>query len=208
MHKPDKPEFPEPGEMLAPGPACAQTLHLLARRRSTLARNMSEPGPSRDQLETLLAIAARTPDHGKLFPWRFIVFEGEARADFGALLEARLRETEPDGPPERYEFERERFMRAPVVVAVISSPADTQRIPEWEQILSAGAACQNLLIATGAMGFAVQWLTEWCAYDPFVLKAMGLQAGERVAGFIYIGTAKEAPAERPRAGLKLSRWNA
>lgn len=202
----DAPAFPEPGERLEPASPSAQTLALLARRRSSTAKTMTGPGPSRDQLETLLRIAARTPDHGKLFPWRFVVFEDEARSRFGEILEARLREIEPDGPAERYALERRRFERAPVVVAVVSDVTENHKIPEWEQVLSAGAVCQQMLIAASAMGFAAQWLTEWYAYDKVTKKALGLDPGERVAGFIYIGSAAEAPAERPRKAPRVSRW--
>jgi len=200
------PRFPDAGESLTPAHASAETLDLLARRRSTVAKVMTGPGPSTDQLETLLKIAARTPDHGKLFPWRFVVFEGEARSRYGDVLEARLRELEPDGPAERYELERKRFERAPVVVAVISDTVENHKIPEWEQVLSAGAVCQNLLIAASAMGFAAQWLTEWYAYDKVTKKALGLDPGERIAGFIYIGSAAEDPTERPRQPPRVSRW--
>ncbi|MGJ3232201.1 MAG: nitroreductase family protein [Oceanicaulis sp.] len=200
------PTFPEPGEALAASRPSPETLELLARRRSTVAKSMTGPGPSGDQLETLLKIAGRTPDHGKLFPWRFVVFEGEARSRFGEILEARLRELEPDGPEERYALERSRFERAPVVVAVISDVVENHKIPEWEQVLSAGAACQQMLIAASAMGFAAQWLTEWYAYDRVTKKALGLDPGERVAGFIYIGSAAEDPTERPRKAPRVSRW--
>lgn len=200
------PTFPEPGERLAPARASEETLELLARRRSTTAKSMTEPGPSPEQLETLLRIAARTPDHGKLFPWRFVVFEGEARARFGEMLEARLQEIEPGGPAERYQLERNRFLRAPVVVAVISDVTENHKIPVWEQVLSAGAACQQMLIAASAMGFAAQWLTEWYAYDKVTGKALGLDPGERVAGFIYIGSAAEEPSERPRKAPRVTRW--
>lgn len=200
------PAFPEPGEALAPANPSLDTLTLLARRRSTVAKNMAEPGPDAVQLETLLRIGARTPDHGKLFPWRFIVFEGEARARFGGLLESRLRELEPDGPEERYELERNRFLRAPVVIAVISDVAENHKIPEWEQVLSAGAVCQNLLIGASALGFAAQWLTEWYAYDQVVKTALGLAPNERVAGFIYVGSAICDAEERPRKAPRVSRW--
>jgi nitroreductase len=200
------PAFPQPGEALAPANPSAQALALLARRRSTVAKNMTGPGPDADQLETLLQIGARTPDHGKLFPWRFVVFEGEARARFGDILEARLREIEPDGPDERYALERNRFLRAPVVIAVISDVTENHKIPEWEQVLSAGAVCQNLLIGASALGFAAQWLTEWYAYDRVVKSALGLAPGERVAGFIYVGTAACDAEERPRKAPRISRW--
>ena len=201
-----RPAFPEPGEPLAPARPSTETLELLARRRSTVAKTLTGPGPDAAQLDTLLKIGARTPDHGKLFPWRFVVFEGEARARFGEVLEARLRELEPDGPEERYALERNRFLRAPVVIAVISDVTENHKIPEWEQVLSAGAVCQNLLIGASAMGFAAQWLTEWYAYDRVTKKALGLDPGERVAGFIYVGSAASDPEERKRKAPQVSRW--
>jgi len=201
------PAFPDPGDTLAPANPSPDALTLLARRRSTVAKNMTGPGPDAGQLETLLQIGARTPDHGKLFPWRFVVFEGEARARFGDILEARLRELEPDGPAERYALERNRFMRAPVVIAVISDVTENHKIPEWEQVLSAGAVCQNMLIGASALGFAAQWLTEWYAYDRVVKVALGLAPGERVAGFIYVGSAACDAEERPRKAPKVSRWS-
>ena len=202
------PTFPRPGDPVPAHHASAETLALLSHRRSTVAKNMTGPGPSSDQVEALLRIASRTPDHGKLFPWRFMVFEGPARARFGEILESRLREIEPDGPEERYSLERSRFERAPVVVAVISDVTENHKIPEWEQVLSAGAVCQQMLIAASAMGFAAQWLTEWYAYDRVTKKALGLDTGERVAGFIYIGSAAEAPTERPRKAPRITRWGA
>ncbi len=202
------PDFPVENATLAPAKPSREALELLANRRSTRAKDMTEPGPSRAERDTLLAIAARTPDHGKLFPWRFITFEGEARARFGDILEARMRETDPDGPPERYELERNRFLRAPLVIAVISDVIENHKIPEWEQELSAGAVCQNLLIAASAMGYAAQWLTEWYAYDRVVKTALGLAPGERVAGFIYVGTAKVDAVERKRKPARVTAWGA
>lgn len=200
------PVFPQPGDALAPAHPSHETLTLLARRRSTVAKNMTGPGPDAGQLDTLLKIGARTPDHGKLFPWRFVVFEGEARGRFGALLESRLRALEPDGPEERYVLERGRFLRAPVVIAVISDVTENHKIPEWEQVLSAGAVCQNLLVGASALGFAAQWLTEWYAYDPEIKTALDLAASERVAGFVYVGTAAGEAEERPRKAPRVSRW--
>ncbi|MEO1039228.1 MAG: nitroreductase [Pseudomonadota bacterium] len=200
------PDFPDVKQELEPAHASPETLSLLARRRSTLAKNMTGPGPNGEQLETLLKIGARTPDHGKLFPWRFVIFEGEARGQFGEILEKRLREKEPDGPPERYKLERNRFLRAPVVVAVISDVTENHKIPEWEQVLSAGAVCQTLLVAASAMGFAAQWLTEWYAYDREIKRALGLHPGERVAGFIYVGSAAQNPVERARKAARVSHW--
>ncbi|HVE02663.1 MAG TPA: nitroreductase [Rhizomicrobium sp.] len=177
------------------------TLDLLLSRRSGSAKAMTEPGPSPAQVEVLLRAAARVPDHGKLFPWRFIVFEGEARRRMGDALAECLKTSEPQVTPERIEQERGRFLRAPVVIGVVSRVREAIPIPEWEQILSAGAVCQTLLIASHAMGFVANWITEWGAYHPLVKARLGLKSGERVAGFVYIGTSTVPLEERVRPEL-------
>ncbi|MEI9993705.1 MAG: nitroreductase [Rhizomicrobium sp.] len=176
-------------------------LDLLLSRRSGSAKAMTGPGPSPEQLDTILAASARVPDHGKLFPWRFVIFEGDARRRVGELLAAALKESEPQTAPERLDQERHRFLRAPVVVAVISRARENIPIPEWEQVLSAGAVCQTLLIAAHAMGFVANWLTEWCAFHPLVKERLGLKPGERIAGFIYIGTSAVTLEERVRPDM-------
>ncbi len=178
-----------------------ETLDLLLSRRSGSAKAMIGPGPTDDQLKTLLACAARVPDHGKLAPWRFIVFRDEARARVGSILEDAIRKADPAASPERLAQERTRFLRAPLVIGVISNPRQGVPIPEWEQHLSAGASCQTLVIAAHAMGFVANWITEWYAYDRNVLTALGLSPEERVAGFIYIGHPKDPLVERPRPDL-------
>lgn len=208
MNKPVFPEFPAPGERLAPSHPNADTLALLTRRRSTTAIALGEPGPSPEQVEHLIGIAGRVPDHGKLAPWRFVIFEGEARASFGQLLAKVYAAASPKATREQIDAEADRFNRAPLVIAVISNVIENHKIPEWEQILSAGAACQNLLIAASAMGFGAQWLTEWYAYDPFVKDALGLRSGERIAGFVYVGAAPDEPVERTRPRPHVGRWKA
>ena len=178
-----------------------ETLDLLLRRRSSSAKAMRGPGPSAQELETILRAGIRVPDHGKLAPWRFIVFEGAARAAFGALLARVLANKEPDISEIRLDMERGRFLRAPLVVAVISAPKLDRPIPEWEQRLSSAAVCQNMLIAATALGFGAQWVTEWCAYDAEITKALGLIGEERVAGFLYFGTPAEPLSERERPEL-------
>jgi nitroreductase len=176
-------------------------LAYLRTRRSVSAAALSEPGPDRETLDEMLTIAARVPDHKKLSPWRFIVLKGEARAAFGERLAAIWSGIEPEASSVRLQTERGRFTRAPVVVAVVSSPKPHPACPEWEQILSAGAACFNLLHAAGAMGFSAQWITEWYGFDEQVKTAFGLAPQERFAGFVYIGTPKERPADRDRPDL-------
>jgi nitroreductase len=179
----------------------APAIDLLLSRRSGSAKTMTGPGPDAEELRTILRAAARVPDHGKLFPWRFIVFEREARARMGALLVECLKETET-ATPERAALEAGRFLRAPVVVGVVSRVRGAIPIPEWEQQLSAGAVCQTMLIAASALGFVANWITEWCAYHPLVLERLGLKPGERIAGFIYIGKSTVPLEERARPDME------
>ncbi len=171
-------------------------LQLLLTRRSGSAKAMTGPGPSQTQLADILQAGARVPDHGKLFPWRFILFEGDGRARAGEIL-AEVAEAEGERPKQIAE-ERGRFLRAPMVIGVVSSARELHKIPMWEQELSAGAVCQNILIAVTALGFVGNWLTEWYSFHPIVKEKLGLKPGERVAGFIYVGTAKDELEERPR----------
>lgn len=177
-------------------------LDMLKRRRSVTAAKLGSPGPDARVLSEILEIAARVPDHKRLAPWRFLTFQGDTRAAFGAVLERICIEEEVEPPSEmRLETERGRFVRAPVVVAVIANPQIPSVVPEWEQTLSTGAVCLNLCLAANAQGFATSWITEWYAFSPGVAKALHLGENERVAGFIYIGTAREAPSERERPVL-------
>ncbi len=174
-----------------------QTIDLLLSRRSGSAKAMTGPGPSEAELETILQAASRVPDHGKLFPWRFIVFEGEARARFGHMIVEALRETEKI-TEDRAALEAARLLRAPVVVAVVSRVREAIPIPVWEQVLSAGAVCQTMLIAAHALSYVANWLTEWYAYHPGVKERLGLKPDERIAGFIYIGKSAVPLEERIR----------
>ncbi|MGZ9097276.1 MAG: nitroreductase family protein [Micavibrio sp.] len=177
-------------------------IDFLQRRRSSKISNLAEPGPTTDQLQIILKSAARVPDHGKLVPWRFIVFAGDSRAKAGVLLRDAWRHEDPDAAEAKLDLEAERFLRAPLVVAVVSSMKEGKS-PEWEQILSAGAACYNLCLAANGLGFASTWITEWYAYNPVFQKAMGLDPEkEKFAGFIYLGTAKADPEERERPRLE------
>jgi nitroreductase len=182
-------------------------LGLLLSRRSGSAKAMIGPGPNDEELRTILKAATRVPDHGKLFPWRFIIFEGDARARMGETIAACLRQSDPSVSAERLDIERARFLRAPVIVGVVSRVKSGIPIPEWEQQLSAGAVCQTMLIAATAMGFVANWLTEWCAYDSRVGERLGLDVGERIAGFVYIGKPSVPLEERVRPELeKLVSW--
>jgi nitroreductase len=184
------------GEFNKPAP---DALDLLLTRRSGSAKAMTGPGPSPAELNKILEAAARAPDHGKLFPWRFIVFEGDARNAMGELLIEAMNEGSSEG--KHAHIERERFLRAPVVVAVVSRITENHKIPEWEQILSAGAVCQNMLVAIHALGYTGNWVTEWYAYDARVKDKLGLKPSEHIAGFIYIGQPAEKLEERPRPDM-------
>jgi nitroreductase len=207
--KANLPPEPEFGVPLAPSHPSPETLQLLALRRSTPVAALSEPGPGADDLDAILRLAMRVPDHRKLEPWRVLVIEGDKRALFGEVLAAARNLREPDASPEKLAAERALPLRAPVILAVISSPVhDPKKTPVWEQQLSAGALCQNILIASQAMGWAGVWITEDAAYDGHVQAALGMHGHEQVAGFIYLGTAANEPVERqrPTVSAKATRW--
>ena len=181
----------------------------LKNRRSNLAKLMGGPGPSDEQLSEFLVIAARVPDHRKLTPWRFVVFKDEARADFGKHIGKAFKKANPDMPQDRVEFEEQRFMRAPLVAGVISTPVECKRkTPRWEQQLSSAIVCYNLMLAAQAAGFGAQWLTEWYAYDKDIHAVLGMGDDDQVAGFVYIGTPAAPSTERVRPNLteKVSYW--
>ncbi|KFG70439.1 nitroreductase [Microvirga sp. BSC39] len=177
------------------------TLSRLLQRRSVPSRWLGEPGPSEPEVETLLKVASRVPDHGKLVPWRFILIQGEARQRLGEVLAAAFQADNPEAGDDKIATERERFAQAPLVVAVVSRVVPHVKIPDWEQVLSAGAVCMNLLNGATALGYGASWLTGWAAFDRRVLDALGLKPEERIAGFIHIGTAKETPTDRDRPSL-------
>ena len=177
-----------------------ELIQLLATRRSAPVPLLTAPGPSPDQLEQMLVIAARVPDHGKLAPWRFILFSGEERVRAGAIFADVFAAANPEADSRRLDLERRRFS-APLVVGVVSRAAPHVKVPEWEQVMSAGAVCMNLTVAAAAMGFATSWLTEWYAYDRAVLERLGLHPHEKMAGFLHIGTAPAPREDRVRPVL-------
>ncbi|MFD1330652.1 nitroreductase [Methylopila musalis] len=186
------------------------TIALLAARRSTPAVACAEPGPSPEQLERILTIGARVPDHGKLAPWRFVVIEGEARARLDARLAEALKASDPEVSPGRLAQQAAMFSQSALVIGVVSRAAPHVKIPEWEQVLSAGAVCLNLVVAANALGFGAQWLTGWAAYAPEALAILGVGPQEKVAGFIHIGTPTQTLPDRPRPDLAevVTRWGA
>ncbi len=181
-------------------------LALLATRRSGKPRDLVAPGPDADQLAQVLAIAARTPDHGKLAPWRFVVVGQDQRAALAALIIDAYRTERPQASRTEIESLDQFAHQAPTLVVVLSSPRPSH-IPVWEQELSVGAACMNLLHAVHAQGFAGGWLTGWPAFSDTVRDAFG-EPHERIAGFLFIGTPAKPLDERPRPDMArvVSRW--
>ena len=159
---------------------------------------MAGPGPTGAEIELILAIAARVPDHGKLAPWRFILFEGEGRGRAGDVIASVFAAGNPEAPPMRVEAERTRLLHAPLVIGVVSCAAPHFKIPEWEQMLSAGAATMNLIVAANALGFATAWLTEWFSYDERVAEGLGLVGAERFVGFVHVGRPTVVVEDRVR----------
>lgn len=176
-------------------------LGFLKTRRSAKPLAMGGPAPSDSDIKTMLTIAARVPDHGKLAPWRFLVIAGDSRDRLSAEI-ARIHAADhPDASDDSLSFEGRRLSRAPLVIGVVSCARPHAKIPEWEQVLSAGAVCFNLCLAANAMGYATCWLTEWYGYDRRFLSLLGLAPAERLAGFIHIGRVEAPNAERERPVL-------
>jgi nitroreductase len=173
----------------------------LTTRRSAKPMMMQGGPPTDAEIETMLAVAARTPDHGKLAPWRFIVIPKEAGERLGETIASVFKADNPSADADAVAFERKRLARAPLAIAVVSRAGAHPKIPEWEQVLSAGAVCMNLCHAANSLGYATNWLTEWYAYDQRVLRALGLSPQERLAGFIHIGRVDKANDERERPVL-------
>jgi nitroreductase len=176
-------------------------IDLLKMRRSVKPREMSGPGPSPADLETILTIGARVPDHGKLTPWRFIVFEGDARARAGEVIASVFARKNPQAPPAEIDAERHRLTDAPLVIGVVSFTKPHPKVPPWEQELSAGASAMNIVTAATALGYGACWLTGWFAFDRDVLDGLGLKPDEKFAGFVHIGTPSKPSEDRPRPAL-------
>lgn len=188
--------------------SASDPLKFLDERRSVPSKQLAEPGPDAATLRRMLAAAVRVPDHGKLVPFRFLHIQGGARQQLGDALAALTLQRDPAAPAAVVEKDRGRFAHAPDVIAVIARLTPGHKVPEQEQLLSAGSVCFALLQAAQALGFGAQWLTGWMAYDADVSALLGLAANEHVVGFIHIGTAKlDAPErERPDVDTLLSQW--
>ncbi len=179
-----------------PGPKASEEMRLrLATRRSAPAQALTGPGPTRDEIDEILFLAARSPDHGKLFPWRFVVLGPDSRAELAtALADVAVRQARP----EKARTALGKLTAAPLTVLVVSAPVPSTTVPHWEQQLSAGAVCMNLEHAANAMGYAASWITDWYSYDREALALFGVGVAEQVAGFIHIGHVAEPLLERPR----------
>ena len=176
-------------------------LELLKARRSVKPREMTGPGPSPAELDTILTIGARVPDHGKLAPWRFIVFEGDARERAGEVIAKVFATKNPQAGPADIEIEKKRLTDAPLVIAVVSLTKPHPKVPPFEQELSAGASAMNIVTAATALGYGACWLTGWFAFDRDVLEGLGVKADEKIAGFIHIGKVARPSEDRPRPQL-------
>ncbi len=184
-------------EPLPPPVPSRDFLDRLARRRSAPAQALTTPGPSEEELDRILTLGARTPDHGKLFPWRFVVLGPQSRAEIAARLAVLV---ELRGGPAKDQAVLAKLTAAPVTVLVVSTPVPHAK-PVWEQQLSAGAVCMNLEHAAAGFGYSASWITDWYSYDPQALPLFGVGEGETVAGFIHIGTLNEPALERPRPDM-------
>lgn len=186
-------------EIIAAEPS-EEMFDYLLKRRSCPIKTLKDPGPDKQQIEKILQAASHVPDHGKLFPWYFMVFSGDAREVIGDILQNAWVEKDPNVSMAKLELEAERFLRVPVVIGVISRIRESKH-PAWEQFMSAGAVCQNLCLAANALGFGTYWVTEWYAYNDTFRAELGMDEHDRVAGFIYIGTPDKMPEERERPDL-------
>ncbi|MNS40698.1 putative NAD(P)H nitroreductase YdjA [compost metagenome] len=175
-----------------------EVLARLAVRRSASAQLLIAPGPSEAEIEQILHIGARTPDHGKLFPWRFVVLGPQSRADLSEAL-AALAETQ--GRVDKDLAVLAKLANPPLTIMVVSTPIQGHKVPVWEQQLSAGAVCMNLEHAADALGYSASWITDWYSYDPAAVALFGVKDGETIAGFIHLGTVAEPPLERPRPNM-------
>lgn len=191
-------------------PANPELRDYLLTRRSVGPAFLKEPGPSAEQLRTMLTIATRVPDHGKLTPWRLVIIEGDARREAGERLAAIAARNNPALDEQGLAIERERFLPMPLTIGVISSPKPSDKAPEIEQVLSAGNVAFNLVHAAHAMGFAANWVTRWYSFDNAASAMLGAREGERFVGFVHIGTPGITPEDRPRPDLEsvVTRWTA
>ena len=189
-------------------PAIPELRDYLLTRRSVGIAFLGEPGPTPDELEQILRIGTRVPDHGKITPWRLVIIEGEDRAKAGEKLARIMEQANPKLDASSLEAERKRFLPAPLTIGVISSPQPHPKVPQLEQLLSAGNVAFNLLHAAHALGFAASWVTRWYAFDAEAAAMLGARKDEQFVGFIHIGTPTATIEDRPRPDLEsiVTRW--
>ncbi|WP_442577404.1 nitroreductase family protein [Mesorhizobium sp. ASY16-5R] len=173
-------------------------IDFMLARGSAPIHELKGPGPTDDEIALMLKIATRIPDHGRLEPWRFILYRGDVRHRIGEALAELVDKVEGPQPEGRKQKERERFSRAPLVIGVVSSPKPNMKIPEWEMFLSGGAAAMSLLVAAGGLGYGANWISNWYSEVPEGRTLLGLAPHERVIGFVHIGNYAGPAPERPR----------
>ena len=190
-------------------PANISLRDYLLSRRSVGIGFLAEPKPNPDELNQLLLIGTRVPDHGKITPWRLIVIEGDARAKAGERLAQIVRNRNPGIDEASLDVERMRFLPAPLTIGVVSAPQDHPKVPEFEQLLSAGNVAFNLLHGAHALGYAASWVTRWYAFDEEAAAMLGARKGERFVGFVHVGTPTTSIEDRPRPALDavVTRWS-
>lgn len=176
-------------------------IDFLLSRKSVPISAIGEPGPSDADIETMIRVATHVPDHGRLTPWRFVLYRGKAREEIGEALVGLAEEREGPLSEGRRQQERTRLSRAPLVIGVISRPVSHERIPEWEQFLSAGTAAMSLVFAATALGYATNWVTNWFSADAKGRAILGLSPEERVVALVHMGTSKTEVPERPRPAI-------
>lgn len=187
----------------------SSVIDFMLARKSAPIPELNEPAPSDEEIRTMLTIASRVPDHGRLAPWRFVLYRGAARDRIGEMLAARAEEREGPLTDGRRQQELARFSRAPLVIGVVSVPRENPKIPQWEMFLSGGAAAMNLVIAANALGYGTNWITNWYSDDEEGRRILGLAPQERVVGFVHIGTFSGDAPERPRPDVDTlySEWS-
>jgi len=173
-------------------------IDFLLARRSVPISDLQEPAPGDDEIATIIEAASHVPDHGRLAPWRFILYRGDARVEVGKKLAALAEQREGPLPQARREQELTRFSRAPLVIGVISSPKESIKIPQWEMFLSGGLAAMSLILAANALGYGTNMITNWYSDVPEGRAILGLAPQERVVGFVHVGSYGEPPSQRPR----------
>ncbi|MBI1619259.1 nitroreductase family protein [Aquamicrobium zhengzhouense] len=176
-------------------------IEFLLNRSSAPIAELKEPAPSGDEIKTILTAASRVPDHGRLAPWRFIIYRGDARIQVGEKLLELAVQREPDLSEARQQQERSRFSRAPLVIGVVSVPREHPKVPQWEMLLSGGAAAMKLCLAANALGYSTNWITNWYSDDAEGRRILGLAPEERVVGFIHIGTYEGEKPQRRRPDI-------